>query len=117
MISELERGMHFDEGKLPLDLYPIEAMVGITKVLQLGTKKYARRNWELGIDFSKIYASTMRHLTSWFMGEDVDPESGFNHLHHAACDIAFLQTYVERGLSPELDDRPIHKLLVEDPHV
>lgn len=100
-----DMGQHYDTDKLPVELYPIEALVRTTKVLQHGTKKYDRRNWEKGIIFSKIYASTLRHLFAWWCGKDLDPESKLNHLDHAACNIAFLQTYVDRKMH-RLDDRP-----------
>jgi hypothetical protein len=99
-------GAKFDAGKLRYDLYPVEALEGTTKILTLGAQKYADRNWEAGMRYGRVYASLMRHLTAWWGGEDLDPETHESHLHHAGCCIAFLQTYVERGVGE--DDRPFY---------
>ena len=101
-----EVGKHLDDGKPRWDLLPLDAVEGVVKILTYGTKKYASRNWELGIDYSKIYGSTMRHLKAWFQDrEDIDPESGLPHINHAACDILFLAAYVARHMR-KFDDRP-----------
>jgi len=46
----------------------------------------------------------LRHLTAWWAGEDLDPESGLHHLAHAACCLMFLLEYTQTHT--ELDDRP-----------
>ncbi len=94
-----------DEGKLRMDLIPPEAIKGLAKVLTFGTKKYHDRSWEKGICYSRIFAAVQRHLWSFWEGEDLDDESGLSHLDHAACGIAFLQTYRERGI--RVDDRRV----------
>jgi len=55
------------------------------------------RNWEKGIDPGRVFAAAQRHLWAYWSGEDTDEESGLSHLDHAACNIAFLQTYRENG--------------------
>lgn len=40
----------------------------------------------------------MRHMWAWWGGQDKDPETGFSHLAHAACCIAFLMAYERRGI-------------------
>lgn len=64
---------------------------------------YPRDNWRKGTDWLEFIGSTLRHVTAWKDGEDVDHESGLNHLHHAACDLMFVIEYIERGLGN--DDR------------
>lgn len=91
-------GVKRDADKARLELYPPEALFATARVLTFGAKKYSDRNWEGGIKFSRVFGALMRHLWAWWMGADCDPETGENHLHHAACCLAFLQTYVERDM-------------------
>jgi hypothetical protein len=97
-------GQHFDKGKLRMDLIPPEAEEALAAVLTYGCNKYAERNWEGGIKFSRLYGSVRRHLHQWWGGTDIDPESELHHLKHALCNLAFLITYIERNME-EFDDR------------
>lgn len=101
----MKEGTKFDEKKIRTELLTPEALLGTAKVLTFGAKKYEDRNWEKGIKFSRVYGAALRHLFAWWLRENNDNESGINHLHHAACCIHFLQTYVERNME-EFDDRP-----------
>jgi hypothetical protein len=51
-----------------------------------------------------LFRATIEHMTSWWMGEDLDPETRFSHLAHAGCCILFLIAYEIRGIGN--DDRP-----------
>lgn len=103
-VEDISSGLHKDEGKLRVDLVSPEAIKAIAEVMTFGCKKYAPRNWERGIHYSRIYASAIRHLLEWFSRNDVDPESNINHLKHALWNVAALVTYVERDMK-EFDDR------------
>ena len=92
-----------DADKLRYDLIPPIPIRGLAEVLTAGSKKYADNNWMRGMKWSRCYASLMRHLQAWYSGEDLDPETGISHLHHAAANIMFLQQYSETF--PEGDDR------------
>lgn len=92
-----------DTDKLPLDLFPPEALFEITKVLAFGAKKYAPHNWRKGMSWSRMYAALQRHLLAWQQGMDTDPESGLQHLAHAGCCLVFLLTYTLTGTGT--DDR------------
>jgi hypothetical protein len=72
-------------------------------VLDYGAKKYAPRNWELGMDWGRMLAASLRHLFAWARGEDYDPESKLHHLAHAACCVLFLLAYAMRNVGN--DDR------------
>ena len=97
-----------DQDKNRLELLPPEALEGTARVLTFGAKRYGERNWEKGIKYGRIYGALTRHMLAWWKGEDLDPETGESHLHHAGCCIAFLQTYHERGIK-RLDNRPIKR--------
>lgn len=96
--------IRYDEGKHRYDLVPWDAVDEIVRVLEFGGGKYPERNWESGGPWSKYLAPAFRHLRSWAMGETNDPESGLNHLAHAACCLLFLLAYAKRGIGD--DDRP-----------
>lgn len=97
-------GTKFDTGKDPWHLLPFDAVRCIVRVLAFGTTKYAARNWEHGMDWSRPYSALLRHLTAWWQGERNDPETGFSHLWHAGCCVLFLIAYELRGVGR--DDRP-----------
>lgn len=93
-----------DDGKPRLDLLPPELMLSVGQVLAFGAQKYGDRDWELGMRWGRVYAAMQRHLIAWWAGEDTDDETGFSHLAHAACCVAFLLAYEQRGIGE--DDRP-----------
>lgn len=101
----MSKGTKADKDKVRMELLPVEALMGTAEVLTFGAKKYEDRNWEKGIEYSRVYGALLRHMTAWWNGENVDLETGLSHLHHAGCCIAFLQTYVEREMN-DIDDRP-----------
>lgn len=93
-----------DQGKLPYHLMPPELLESVVAVLQFGATKYGDRNWEGGMAWSRPFAALMRHMWAWWRGEKADPETGYSHLWHAGCCIAFLITYEQRKIGT--DDRP-----------
>lgn len=97
-------GDKHDEGKLRLDLIAPEFEKGLAEVLTHGAEKYGPHNWEKGIHYSRVFGAIRRHLLAWQMGEDLDTETGLNHLYHAACELMFLCAYEERGMGKEWDD-------------
>ena len=102
-------GRKDDQGKLRYDLAPFDAIDEIVKVLNFGAKKYADRNWEKGMNWSRPYGALLRHMSAWFMSKvtsksDKDEETGLSHLAHAGCCVLFLLAYELRGVGQ--DDRP-----------
>ena len=102
------KGIKLDAGKAPMDLIPPEAMWAMANRLRIGAKKYARRNWEEGIVFSRVFAAILRHLWAWWGGEDIDSDGdGSSHLEAVLINAAFLVAFEKRGRT-DLDDRPSH---------
>lgn len=95
-------GAKYDQGKAPWHLFPFDAAGEVVEVLRLGAEKYGDRNWEKGIKLSRLFAALMRHLLSWWLGEDRDKESGLPHLAHVACNALMLLALRSRA---EWDDR------------
>ena len=102
-------GVKYDQDKLRFDLVPTYPQEQYVKVLTMGSKKYGDRNWEKGMKWSRLLASAERHLHAWKCGEDIDPESGLQHLAHAMTNLAFLLEFTNSY--PQGDDRvlPYHK--------
>ncbi len=95
---------HFDDGKP--EIHYILAMPGLDEVAKVGThgaKKYGQWNYRAGMPWMKLLGSCSRHLTSFILGEDKDPESGLSHLAHLIYDALMLLGYVKEH--PNLDDR------------
>lgn len=88
-----------------LSCVPPIALLEEGVVMRLGAAKYGAFNWqETAVRASVYYDAALRHLLSWFAGEDVDPESGVSHLAHvrACCGIL-----IDGAASGKMvDDRP-----------
>ena len=100
-----EQGEKYDTEKVMMQLFPPEAIVEISRVLTYGAKKYAPRNWEKGIEYSRVFGALQRHLWAWWGGEENDPESGLTHLAHAGCCLVFLIAFEKRHMQ-EFNDKP-----------
>lgn len=105
-------GKKNDQEKVGTHLLPPGPLLEIAKVLDFGAKKYDPWNWAKGIKYTRIYGAILRHLWSWYRGEDNDPETGISHLAHAGCGILFLLQYSATRL--QFDDRPIKELNLDD---
>ena len=106
----LDTAVRYDTGKLDWSLLPWDSVEEVLKVLEFGKKKYSAHNWKMGEGFkySRVFNSTCRHLFSWIRGEDLDPESGLNHLAHAACNLLFVLHYIKhKEAYKNNDDRKV----------
>src|SRR5262245_1426682 len=100
-------GLKADDGKLPWELMPEDALEEIVRVLALGAKKYAPRNWEKGIKHSRLYGTMRLHLKAWWQdGQNTDPETNLRTLAHLACEVLFALAFEARGMGKDWDDRP-----------
>lgn len=98
-----EPGKTYDAGKLRFDLIPPEWETALAQVMTAGAQKYADRNWEKGLSWSRRYGSLRRHTNAFWAGEDFDPETGLPHLAHIAWNALALLTFMQTH--PEFDDR------------
>ena len=105
--GEVKGGFKTDANKIRTDLLPPRPILDIAEVLTKNCKdcggKYPARNWEEGMDWSRPYGAILRHIFAWWLGEDIDPDSGLHHLAHAGCNLFFLLEYLRTH--PERDPR------------
>jgi len=81
----------FVDGKTRMDLFPMECMEAISKVLTFGANKYKPNNWKKTQNSKERYrAALLRHMTAMQKGEKIDKESGLTHASHLACNAIFL---------------------------
>lgn len=89
-------GLKYDDGKilaaLLKDFSP--ALADVAAVGTFGAKKYTRGNWLFVEDGAQRYEDALwRHL----LQDGADPESGLDHLAHAAWNILALITLKSKG--------------------
>jgi hypothetical protein len=100
-----EEALKFDQDKPPLHLIDPLWLTTTAQVLAFGAKKYEAWNWAKGtFEWHRLYRAALGHMIAWYMGEDLDPESGLPHLWHANCCMMFLTRYVNDGMGT--DTRP-----------
>lgn len=80
-----------DYGKAKLSLVPQAIIWDVAAIREYGTKKYGDPdNWR-NVEPQRYVNALLRHISAYVDDPDgVDKESGFPHLWHAACNIAFL---------------------------
>ena len=90
-----------DVGKLDIYLVPPELFEAVAKIRMYGNEKYHDPdNWKT-VEIDRYYSAAMRHLLAWRKGEDRDQESGYPHLWHAACNLAFMIALEDRKIKEE----------------
>lgn len=99
------KGIKFDDEKIPLQFLSTVWIEGVGRVLQFGAKKYEAHNWRKGIPQARLLGACLRHVFAYLRGEDLDPETGLSHLLHASCCLMF--AYELKLTKPELDDRHV----------
>ena len=90
----MSEGKKYDQGKTRYDLIPAIPLELLGKVYTMGAGKYEDHDWRKGIKWSRIFAAIMRHLWAFWMGRDIDIESGLPHLAHAAWGCFALLEYM-----------------------
>lgn len=91
--------------KRQFQFVPVGVLEEIADGMAEGAKKYGPFNWrETPIEMSDYYDSSLRHLTAWFNGEDIDPDSGVHHLSKAITGLIVVRDAIDAGSI--IDDRP-----------
>lgn len=78
-----------------------EMALGMTE----GSPKYGRHNYRVvGVCASVYFDAALRHLFDWWEGQDIDPDSGLNHIVKGLTSLAVLRDGMLNGKLT--DDRP-----------
>lgn len=98
--------------KAPLSVLPMQVVYEAALGMYEGALKYGAFNYRLaGVRASVYYDAVERHLNQWWEGEDIDPDSGLNHITKA---ITTLMVMRDAMLNEKFtDDRP-PKILNQD---
>ena len=98
-------GVKNDEGKIRLDLIPVDALWEVGRAYTIGTK-YGDWNWQKGLKYSRIIAALLRHLFKWVMGETYDQQDGQHHLSSVVwCGLTLLHYDLNTDRYKNFDDR------------
>lgn len=102
-----EGGSKKDAGKPRYDLIPPAVLHELAILYQKGAEKYADRNWEKGIHYSRCYRALLSHAFKYFMGEDYDKVDGQHHMDSVAWYAIAIRHYdLHPNKYREFDDRP-----------
>jgi len=92
--------------KAPLSTVSLAVMQQVGLAMMEGAMKYGRHNYrDAGVRASVYVDATFRHLASWWdFGQDIDPDSGLNHIIKAIASLTVLADGILMGNMT--DDRP-----------
>lgn len=91
--------------KAPLSTLPFRVLWRVGLAMLEGMCKYGRHNYRVvGVRASVYFDGAMRHLGPWWEGEDIDADSGMNHIDKAISDLMVLRDSMLQG--NWVDDRP-----------
>ena len=79
-----------DAGKPRPTLVPVSLIEAVAGIREYGVAKYKDPdNWKR-VEPERYRDAMFRHWLAYLRGEKLDPERGLPHLHHCACNLAFL---------------------------
>jgi hypothetical protein len=91
--------------KAPFSTVPAQVVGELGLAMLEGACKYGRHNYRVsGVRASVYYDALGRHITAWWEGQDIDPESGLPHIIKAMACLAVLRDSQIQG--NWVDDRP-----------
>jgi hypothetical protein len=92
--------------KVPLlSVVPLRVLGGIALAMLEGARKYGRHNYRVSGVRASVYLDALgRHMAAWWEGQDIDPDSGLNHIDKAIASLVVLRDSMYQG--NWTDDRP-----------
>jgi hypothetical protein len=92
--------------KVPIHCIPTWPLLEVGLAMLEGGRKYGSHNYRsAGVRSSVYYDAVFRHLSAWWEGEDIDPDSGVHHVVKAMACLFVLRDSMLMGNVE--DDRPI----------
>ena len=97
--------------KVPISTVPCGPILLAGLAMLEGARKYGGHNYRAaGVRASVYYdAVVARHIMSWWEGQDIDPDSGLNHIDKAIAGLLVLRDSMLLG--NWIDDRPLRNSL------
>lgn len=97
--------------KVPISTVPCGPILLAGLAMLEGARKYGRHNYRAaGVRASVYYDAVVgRHIMPWWEGQDIDPDSGLNHIDKAIAGLVVLRDSMLSG--NWIDDRPIRNLI------
>lgn len=75
-----------DTGKDRLDLLPYAGLASAAKAFEYGLGQYGHNNYQNAKSYRPFLAAAIRHIMKKLDGEDLDKDSGLDHISHSlAC--------------------------------
>ncbi len=91
--------------RVPFSTVPARPLAEVGLAMLEGARKYGRHNYRVaGVRASVYYDAAMRHLTAWWEGQDIDPDSGLPHIIKAVAGLLVVRDSELQG--NWIDDRP-----------
>ncbi len=91
--------------KASIHVVPIPVMLEVGLALMEGACKYGSHNYRvIDIRASVYMDALMRHMAAWWEGEDIDADSGLNHVTKAIATLIILRDAMMN--EHVTDDRP-----------
>lgn len=94
--------------KLAFSVLPWRVLTGVALAMLEGAAKYGRHNYRAAGVRASVYFDAVvgRHLTDWWEGVDIDPDSGEHHVDKAIAGLMVMRDSMYQGNF--VDDRPPH---------
>ena len=114
-VSEVVQAESITGGKKGLrvaryDLIPAEVLEALAthygKNAVTHGGKYAEENWKLGMPWSWNYRALLGHVFAFWVGEDIDKDSGSHHLTAVIWHAVALLYYSLNPFYKQFDNRP-----------
>lgn len=89
--GNVDQEAKMDAGKPRLSLVPMQIILDVAKIREYGVAKYGEKESWRSVSVERYHDAFLRHALA--CANDLtakDKESGLPHLHHAACNLAFI---------------------------
>ena len=91
--------------KPSLTTIPFPVLYEVGTAMLEGACKYRRHNYRIaGVRISVYMEAAFRHLSDFWEGEDIDPDSGLSHVSKAIASLVVLRDAMMNDMAQ--DDRP-----------
>ena len=100
------------QAKVCVSNCPIEVVLEVACALTEGKLKYGRYNWRhTNVNVCVYTDAAIRHISSYIVGEDIDPDSGLHHITKAIASLVVLRDAILHDCAN--DDRPPNGIQIQ----